>query len=187
MKKDEIYVEFTSHQRKHDCPGYDCVICSQAFEAAMAVINAGEKNSSIDISPIKEAFKNGVIFGKESVKKEFTGDGKRDESLLLPVLQSENPNADTPRFLGLDEKAVRECFKEALERAKENPKVYTILNNTISIICAKFAVRCPSVDELVSVLKESRENTHKSGKDVYYMDELSNQATAIHNLLKGQK
>lgn len=33
INEDKAYAEFSSCQAKHDCPGFDCTICYQAFQA----------------------------------------------------------------------------------------------------------------------------------------------------------
>lgn len=41
IKQNKAYEFFTQHQRKHDCPGFDCSICYECFSAMV------EKEASI--------------------------------------------------------------------------------------------------------------------------------------------
>ncbi len=38
--KDKAYEGFTQRQRAHNCPGFDCIICSECFDAAMDEVDA---------------------------------------------------------------------------------------------------------------------------------------------------
>lgn len=46
FNKDELYAVFTQGQRKHDCPGFDCSVCSQCFDNVICELEKIRQPSS---------------------------------------------------------------------------------------------------------------------------------------------
>lgn len=164
---------------RHDCncgaDGFNA--CHDAF---MAVINAGEKEKLFDPHEIQNF--NGV---------EYVMKAKVDYLLSSPTPPPAKPNADTPGFLGLDENSLSSfifsTMNEGLDGSNKNAGISKPVCLELSrAICAKFAVRCPTVSELRAAVNEVF-CKQQLGEISHESDMQTEIATAIHNLLKGEK
>lgn len=83
-KKDILYAAFNSAQRAHDCPGFDCAICSQCFDNLIAEYDALEVE--LDASAIKDIVYK--LMADEDISFQFTGPGRHNLDLLDMVSQA---------------------------------------------------------------------------------------------------